>query len=340
MEGRIQGGGMKRSIILVLVWAMLAAFPALSARNSFPEQGTAEDFFKWQKDTREWLRRILFNGPGPEAVPLGPVYGRKEKRESYELTEVAFHDRPGHQTHGWLARPLAPQADRLPAVISLHGHGFDAHATFDPKNMYCYGHRFAQKGYVVFAPDIGHDFIEHDKPLEGYGPLPRDVPFPYMGQKVWMVIRTIDFLQGLSEVDGEKIGVVGLSNGGMTAMFAAAVDTRLKLAVASGSLIMHERMWHRELLHCRCQYLNQMDGALDYYDVFALIAPRPLVIQSGQRDPIFPIHSADQAFQYVKKAYTLAGTGDLVYHDVHHGKHEYRPEVPEPWFARHLPIKK
>lgn len=326
---------MKRVLIMGL---MATAVLGLAAKNSFPEKGTPEDFARWQEKTRAQLREILFNGPAPAAVPLQPELGRTESRPGYDLTEVTFYDRPGHKTHGFLARPKQPGDSKLPAVISLHGHDFGAYDTFNPQNMYFYGDLLASRGYVVFAPDIGHDFIDHDRPLRGVGPLPKNVPFPYAGQKVWMVMRAVDFLQSLEEVDPEKIGVVGLSNGGFTSLLAAAVDERIKLTVASGNLIMHDRMWHAELFHCRCQYLDKMDGVLDYYDVAALIAPRPLVLQNGKRDPIFPIHSAQKAFAHVKRAYELAGAPDLVIHDVHPGAHAFEAEVPLKWFAKCLPL--
>jgi hypothetical protein len=270
---------MKRLLFVGLLLVSVAAF---GAERSFPAGASAEEFAKWQTQTRALLATILFNGPAPQAVALDPVYGKTEPRERYTLTEVTFHDRPGHVTHGWLARPVHPLAPRLPAMLSLHGHGFDALATFNPKNMYCYGDLFANQGYVVLALDIGHDFVEHDKPYEGYGPLPRDEKFPATGQKVWMVMKGV--------------------------------------------------------LHCRCQYLPRLDGVLDYYDVAALIAPRPIMFQSGRRDPIFPIHSAQKAFKFVKQAYTIAGAPDHAYHDIHDGKHEFRKEMPEKWFAEYLPL--
>jgi len=97
-------------------------------------------------------------------------------------------------------------------------------------------------------------------------------------------------------------------------------------------------MWHSDLVHCRCQYLYKLDHRLDYYDIFALIAPRPLLIQSGEKDPIFPIDSAKEAFQFVRKAYEIDGAPDHVAMDVHNGKHEFRAEAPEKWIEKYLPL--
>lgn len=327
---------MKKSVFTI---ALVMALPLAAAKLSFPEAGDADDFAAWQGWARPMLGQILYNGAPPEAVPLEPEYGEPQQRQGYNLVEVNFQDRPGHMTYGVLARPTKPKAKKLPAVVSLHGHGGTAIQTFDPDEMYYYGDLLARKGYVVLALDIDHKYLDHDRPFKGYSRLPRNVEFPAMGQRVWMVKRGVDLLASLPDVDPQSIGIVGLSNGGLTTMFAAAMDERLKMVVASGSLIMHDRMWHRELLHCRCQYLDKMDGVLDYYDVFALVAPRALVVQNGKKDPIFPIGSAGKAFEHIKRAYALAGAPDNVYHDVHEGAHAFRSEVPLQWFEKHLPLE-
>jgi len=328
---------MKKAFILfcIAVWPGLAG----AAAGSFPPQATAAEFAAWQSETRAWLGEALYNGPAPEAVPLAPTFGAREQRDNYELTEVTIQDRPGHATSGLLARPLNPPAAKLPLVIALHGHGGRAHDLFDPDNeLYFYGDLLARQGYIVFAPNIDHSSLEHTQSFLGFGPLPRHVTFPAMGQRVWMVRRALDFMLTQPDVDPDRIGVVGLSNGGMTTMFVAAMDTRVTLAVASGSLIMHDRMWRREILHCRCQYLDRLDGQLDYYDVFALVAPRYLLVQSGEKDPIFPIGSANKAFAHIQEAYNIAGFPDRVAHDVHPGAHVFSAPVPEQWFHQYLPL--
>jgi dienelactone hydrolase len=206
--------------------------------------------------------------------------------------------------------------------------------------MYFYGDYLAQRGYIVFAPNIEHEYLEGITKTIHWGPLPKEVKFPWMGQRVWMIKRAIDFLLTQPGIDPDKIAVVGLSNGGVTAMYVGAFDQRIKLTIASGSLILYDRMWHKELIHCRCQYLYKMEGLLDYYDVFALVAPRALVVQNGFEDPIFPVQSSVEAFEYIKKAYLIDNATDRLMHDIHNGKHEFRMEIPIGWFNRFLYLVK
>ena len=321
-----------------LIGIILTAVLIIAASKSFNPNSSPKDFAAWQDQTRAFLADALYNGPAPEAVPLEAAYGEKQTRDGYEITHVSFHDRPGHVTTGWLAKPLHPQAQKLPAILALHGHGGSALANFDPKGLFYYGDFFAKKGYIVLAIDIDHKSLQDVPPWISWEPLPKKVKFPYMGQRVWMARTRNRFSDTDPQVDPQKIGVIGLSNGGVTLMYVAALDSRIKLTVASGSLIMSDRMWHSNLIHCRCQYLYKLDGALDYYDIFSLIAPRPLLIQSGERDPIFPIASAKEAFTHISKAYALAGAPDKVAMDVHDGEHEFRSGAPEQWVEKYLPI--
>jgi dienelactone hydrolase len=329
-----------RGIALLITGMALCALPLSGAERSFDPAGVQQDFAAWQEETRAFLAHVLYRGDAPEAVPLETEFGEKETRGNYELTKVSFHDRPGHVTTGWLARPVEPAAEKVPAVISLHGHGGTAYETFDKNGMYFYGHMLASRGYMVLALDINHYHLDHVMLgfIHFYPLWMADVPFPHMGQRVWMTKRAIDLLETIPEVDAEKIAVVGLSNGGMTSMFAAAADERIKLCVASGALITYDRMWHSDLIHCRCQYMRGMEGILDYYDVFALIAPRPLVVQGGEKDPIFPIESAKQAFTYINKAYQIAGVPERVIHDVHTGAHVFSKDIPLQRFEKYLPM--
>jgi len=316
---------------------LLLALPAISAQRSFPPNASAEEFIKWQESTRSFLAEALFNGPAPERVGLEPFWGQKEDHGSYVIQEFEFKDRPGHRVHGWLARPNNPAAAKLPAIIALHGHNGRAYKIFQ-KGYYFYGDLLAQKGYIVLAIDINHLALDHRGPYLDRGPVIHFKHYTPMGERVWMVERSIDLLQSLSEVDPERIGIVGLSNGGITTEFSAALDTRLKVVVSSGSLVMYDRWWAGDLTPCRCEYIPAMEGQLDYYDVFALVAPRPLLIQNGEQDNNFLIDSAKEAFTFIKKAYTIDDAPDLVFHDIFPGPHEFRAEKPLQWFDQYLPI--
>jgi len=306
-------------------------------QRGFPQNATPEQFAQWQEDTRVFLAEALYNGKAPARAPLDPKWGQKEDHGSYVIQEFEFTDRPRHAVHGWLARPKQPAAPKLPAIIALHGHNGRAYKIFH-KGYYFYGDLLAQKGYIVLAIDINHLTLDNPGPYLDRGPVIHFKQNTPMGQRVWMTMRAVDFLQTLPDADPDRIGIVGLSNGGITTEFAAALDTRLKVVVSSGSLVMYDRWWAGDLTPCRCEYIPKLEGQLDYYDVFALVAPRPLLIQNGEQDNNFLIDSAKEAFTRIKKAYTIDAAADLVRHDVFPGPHEFRAEAPLMWFEKFLPL--
>ena len=109
-----------------------------------------------------------------------------------------------------------------------------------------------------------------DWPSRGYTPA---------GTEVWNAMRALDYLESRDDVDGEKMGVTGLSGGGAMSWFLGAADERVK-AVApvcqSGSI---ERMAVDRATdgHCDCAFW------INYYrwcwsDIGALIAPRAFLV--------------------------------------------------------------
>ena len=160
---------------------------------------------------------------------------------------------------------------------------------------------------------------------------------PIIGRKVWDIMRAIDYLQTREEVDPAKIACLGLSMGGTITMYTTAVEERIKVGVISCYLnTFKDSIMAME--HCECNYLP---GVLNYgemYDICALIAPRPLLIESGKNDPIFPFYASEFAFNKVKKVYKSLGEEDKLAWDVFEGEHRFSGKMAFDWLKRWLGI--
>jgi len=55
--------------------------------------------------------------------------------------------------------------------------------------------------------------------------------------------------------------------------------------------------------HCIDNYVPGILNYAEMYDVAGLIAPRPLFVESGEKDNIFPIAASKASFERVKKVY-------------------------------------
>jgi hypothetical protein len=130
--------------------------------------------------------------------------------------------------------------------------------------------------------------------------------------------------------------VVGLSYGGTVALFLAAHDHRVTATVVSGYLSSWAASHAIPLNMCGSQVLPGVLGRLEHVDIAALIAPRPLLVETGIDDPIFPADVARQTVAQLRTVYAALGAEDCLYHDVFSGGHQWHGEMAYPFLDRFL----
>jgi len=101
----------------------------------------------------------------------------------------------------------------------------------------------------------------------GY-PVGRTMP----GLDVQDVMAAVDYLGSRSDVDSERIGIVGIGQGGMTALHSAAVDRRISAAVVVDYFQVREWCWKEPVDRRLSRRLLEFGDA----ELAAIIAPRPL----------------------------------------------------------------
>ena len=89
---------------------------------------------------------------------------------------------------------------------------------------------------------------------------------------------------------------------------------------------------------CGSQVLTGMLGRMEHADIGALIAPRPLLIETGDQDLLFPLAAAEASVARLRRVYDHLGAGERLVHDVFDGEHQWhgarRLSLPRP-LARH-----
>ena len=63
----------------------------------------------------------------------------------------------------------------------------------------------------------------------------------------------------------------------------------------------------QQVYHCPCNYIPGIARDFDMGDLGGLIAPRKLVVEAGQEDPIFPIEGTIKVVDEMKQLYHAAG---------------------------------
>ena len=255
-------------------------------------------------------------------------------------------------SHGYMAVPTGapPSSGRYPAVLAVNGHGGSAWKMMNgTDHYYWYGDAFARRGFVVLAVDISHRPLSDrsapymtaplytnepngDDPAHGNGLHPAikaglfDSDWEEEGERVWDAMRGLDYLLAQPNVDPTRVLVTGLSMGGEISAFTSALDTRLAMSIpAAYSPDLAVVRYHGN--HPCWRWLHaDISEYIDSSDLFALVAPRPLVIETGKADTIYsgfrsPFAADKQVVRRARVAYG-GETGNLV-HYLHYDRHNY-----------------
>lgn len=143
-----------------------------------------------------------------------------------------------------------------------------------------------------------------------------------LGERIFDVDRTIDYLASRGDFDLSRLGILGNSGGGTTSMFAGAVLPRLTHILPSCSFSSFADSIGA-MYHCSCNYIPGLLCYGESADVLGLIAPRPLVVVSGSEDQIFPLGPAQRQFARLQEIYAAAGAPGRCRHVIGNGGHRF-----------------
>ena len=283
------------------------------------------------------MQGILDFPPKDKRTPLNVTVTGVVKRDDVTIEKLYYESLPGLYVTGNLYIPNNLDGP-TPAVLYVCGHSSTQKVHYQP-----HARRWAQLGFVTLIVDTiqfgeikgrhhgCYRYGEFNWYSRGYTPA---------GVELWNAIRGIDLLQEREEVIPDKIGITGISGGGATSWWAAAADERIKVVASvcgTGTVKAHvnDLTWDG---HCDCMmFINTYRQ--DLADCGALIAPRPLMVASADRDGLFSIASIRETFGKVKKIYNLYGVGDDCQLVETPGGHSYHPTSRKrifSFFMKHL----
>lgn len=141
----------------------------------------------------------------------------------------------------------------------------------------------AKQGYIVFAPfftqrrTFSQPWLDDRRWLFRLG---YQTGRHLTGLEVQQVSSAREFLASLPSVDPERIAVIGHGQGGMTALYAGAVDPRYRAVVVSGYFDTHPAAFDEPEERTIWGQVHDMGDA----EVGALVAPRRLLIAGGSEE--------------------------------------------------------
>ena len=303
---------------VLLVFAVLLsplsplAFSAEPPRSMRFQAGSPAEALAWQERTRDKLFALMMGGQRPPRVPLDPQVLRRMEEPALGcvLEELTLQTLPDRRAHVWLARPLR-SSGKVGAVLAIHGHGGSGEQIVRGQSLYWYGRELIEMGCVVISPDVGQHELQHTN-------------WTLMGERTWDALRCLDYVAMLPEVDSARLAVAGLSLGGETTMYVAALDERLKLACSSGWLTTVANMKNG---HCKCFNFLGLEENFDFADIFACVAPRVLVCELGEQERApggFPVAIGRQALAEIRPAYHVFNADSNLTLTVHTGPHVFK----------------
>ena len=324
--------GNHRRIIMIAVFVFITDPVLLSASkqdNAIPQMRSMrytsrpkEDAGTWQENVRAKLFQLLKMDnllQGKSSIPFNAKELSHADRETYHIMEIELNSTSSRRIRIIVTVPSS-KTGPFPAVVCIGGHGSDLYSPYDPKTITGqntrkksdsiykgFGTVLAEMGYVTISTTVSqHKIYEKGRLL--------------MGERLWDLIRCVDYLQSIPEVDDHRIGCGGLSLGGEMAMWLGAMDERIAATVSAGFLTKMDQM---EQNHCMCWKFEGLREQVDFADIYSLIAPRPLQCQNGMLEPAsqFYVPLARRAMEEIRIIYKDLDRPENVILDIHEGGH-------------------
>jgi dienelactone hydrolase len=259
---------------------------------------------------------------------------------------------------------------RRPVVIALHGTGGSK------QNMLSLCRKLAEQGFIAVAIDgryhgertkAGKGSAEYEEAIVRAWHDDHEHPFYY--DTVWDVMRLTDYLKTRKDVDAKRIGLIGISKGGIETYLAAAVDKRIAVAVPcigvqSFNWALENNDWHGRIgtiqtafdtiakeagvsapdsVFVKKFYDRVVPGIYSEFDgpaMLPLIAPRPLLVINGDSDNHTPLPGVEECTNETQKAYHAAKADDhFVVRIQENTRHQVKPESERAaidWFVKWL----
>ncbi|KAK7410365.1 hypothetical protein VNO78_01094 [Psophocarpus tetragonolobus] len=192
---------------------------------------------------------------------------------------------------------------------------------------------------------------------------------PFIYDTVWDLIKLADYLTQREDIDPSRIGITGISLGGMHAWFAAVADTRYAvvaslIGVQGFRWAIDNDKWHGRVNSIKPLFDVARDdlgkdaidkevvekvwdriapGLASQFDSpysIRTIAPRPLLILNGKEDPRCPVAGLEIPRSMASQAYEECQCSDnlkfIAEPGVEHQLTRFQVKESSDWFDRFL----
>lgn len=217
--------------------------------------------------------------------------------------------------------------ERCPVVIALHGFGDNK------ESLLPYAEHLANQGFALLIPDAPrHGERASGKEKITLASLHKIIPI--LLELLRDVSTLVRHVRVSEFYDGQRIGLTGVSMGGIVTLAAMTRHPEIKAGVALLA-IDSARKFARH--HQFSRIMWPIISYLDRYIDGKKIPPRPLLLLNGADDPVMPVQCVREFVQEMKHLYRENGRIELV--EFPGVGHEVVPEMvlrTKDWFLSHL----
>lgn len=292
-------------------------------------------------------------GPWPDPPELRPRRRKTIQKDGYRIESLTYAAEADDRVPAMLLVPDGVDAAHpAPGIAVWHQHAGQWHlgksepAGLAGSPMHHTGAALAKEGYVVLCPDALCFEERQDKRLNG-GRYER---FEFLRYVVagkcmaWKNIldmrRAVDYLCSRPEVQTENIGCYGHSMGSTHTWLVGPWEPRLKALVGNCCLPTYAAIHRTTLLHCFPNFIPGLYQYGDTPDVAALIAPRALHLNFGEKDGGSPIKEVREGVKTIAAAYKKARAEAKFTHYIEKGSGHVLSEAmwkkTRAFFKKHL----
>lgn len=308
-----------------------------------------EEFERRRDRIREHFIQAI-GGLDIEKTDLNIKYTGTIERDNYIIKKVIYQSIPRFYVTANLYIPKDIK-EKVPAILFACGHWESAKSAPEYQKV-CI--ELVNNGFIVLAVDPigqGERMQYYDKFLKRTFVRWGTMEHSYAGLQctliganiaryfIWDLIRAIDLLESLLEVDKERIGITGNSGGGTQTSYMMLVEPRLKVAVPCTYITSREEYMKTGQAHDNEQNIYKaISIGLNYDDFITSFAPKPVMIGAVDSD-FFCIEGTIKSYERAKAVYKLYGKEENIKLHIAKGTHSYNDELRREavdWFVKHL----
>lgn len=290
--------------------------------------------FMNQAKRREELYGLMGELPERDRAVCGRLI-REEVRGGYRLEHLELDLNGMEKVPALFARPAGTMG-KLPTIVFNHSHGgrykvgkMELLESAPYMQARPWVEDLTAQGYNVLAID---HWCFGERSTRTEGAMFRETL--WKGQVMWgmMVydsLKAVDYLMSRGDVDGGRIGTIGMSMGSTMGWWLAALDERIKVCVDICCLTDFEALIQEKGLegHGVYYYVPRLMKHFTAGQINALIAPRAHLGIEGEKDTLTPLEGMRKIDRELQQVYAAMGAKEKWKLSLYPVPHQETPEA-------------